>query len=131
MANDAAGPFVDDVLIYDPSCGKDADCDDKNGCTTDTCNVATGKCAFAAGACDDKNPCTTDTCDKASKQCKHDQADPKCCSDKSVFSQPWESNNGKLPSDWTLKFKTGNAQGGMGSPYDKTINWNEIGRAHV
>jgi hypothetical protein len=69
VANDGAGPFIDDVLVYDPSCSKDADCDDKNNCTTDTCALATGKCAFTAVVCDDKNPCTTDTCDAATGKC--------------------------------------------------------------
>ncbi len=76
--------------------GKSKLCEDANSCTADTCDVATGKCKFAAieagcddgsacttgdtckdGACtgvaaqcDDLNPCTADNCDKA-KGCVH------------------------------------------------------------
>ena len=71
-------------------------CDDKNPCTNDSCNPATGSCAVAnntavctdnnactagdvcangackagtAKVCDDKNPCTLDTCDKVTGAC--------------------------------------------------------------
>ncbi|MSP93106.1 MAG: hypothetical protein EXR79_15120 [Myxococcales bacterium] len=71
-------------------------CDDKNPCTTETCNKADGKCVPTANtapcsdgsactsgdvcaasackpgtakACDDKNPCTDDKCDPASGAC--------------------------------------------------------------
>ena len=41
-----------------------AACDDLNACTTgDAC--AAGKCTGKASACDDKNPCTKDSCDIA------------------------------------------------------------------
>ena len=42
--------------------GKEIVCDDKNPCTDDKCDVATGKCAFAANSagCDDENKCTAD-----------------------------------------------------------------------
>lgn len=51
----------------------DVKCDDKNGCTLDSCDAKTG-CVFAPGdptlvTCDDANPCTVDTCD-ASGACK-------------------------------------------------------------
>jgi len=43
-------------------------CNDKNDCTTDTCEAATGNCKFAAlqgDLCDDGNPCTAgETCKK-------------------------------------------------------------------
>ena len=45
--------------------GVKADCDDKNACTDDLCDVATGECAHTAlgGACDDGDDCTeNDTC---------------------------------------------------------------------
>ncbi len=48
--------------------GKNVLCDDKNGCTIDSCDKLTG-CVFLPDedtkvSCDDKNPCTDDTCDK-------------------------------------------------------------------
>ncbi|MCB9737523.1 MAG: hypothetical protein H6745_33505 [Deltaproteobacteria bacterium] len=49
-------------------CTVDGDCDDSNGCTTDSCNLETGVCqvvALAEGAsCDDGDFCTSGTtCD--------------------------------------------------------------------
>jgi len=47
-------------------CGTTAvNCDDRNACTTDTCDVAQGGCVHTAVNCDDGNACTTDTCDPA------------------------------------------------------------------
>ena len=48
-------------------CISNGDCDDKNACTTDTCDSKTGGCTNAAvgngGACNaDSNGCTADTC---------------------------------------------------------------------
>ena len=60
------------------ACTTDADCDDGNGCTTDTCDG--GVCTYAtiadcvpcatAADCDDGNGCTTDTC-SANGACEH------------------------------------------------------------
>jgi len=48
-------------------------CDDKNLCTTDSCDPQTGNCSFAPVAtgaiCDDGNPCTQGTICDASGQC--------------------------------------------------------------
>ena len=51
-----------DVCLGGVCTGTDRDCDDSNPCTTDTCDPATGWCAYAPGnsACSDGNPCTTD-----------------------------------------------------------------------
>ena len=46
-------------------CDADADCDDNNACTDDSCNVAAGSCEHTnnTAACNDNNACTqTDTC---------------------------------------------------------------------
>ncbi|HEV8202406.1 MAG TPA: thrombospondin type 3 repeat-containing protein, partial [Candidatus Polarisedimenticolia bacterium] len=40
-------------------------CNDKNPCTTDSCNPFTGACTHTALTCDDGNPCTSDSCDQA------------------------------------------------------------------
>ncbi|MFO0755661.1 MAG: MYXO-CTERM sorting domain-containing protein [Byssovorax sp.] len=47
------------------ACTQNAQCDDGNACTTDTCNLATGACSNVNNAlpCNDGNACTqTDTC---------------------------------------------------------------------
>ncbi len=48
-------------------CMVDADCDDSNACTTDTCTVVgnVGTCANTPVVCNDGNACTTDSCDPA------------------------------------------------------------------
>jgi len=79
--------------------GKANGCDDKQPCTTDTCDPTTGKCKHAAAAsgtkcddgskctsgdacsgascmgtaksCDDGDPCTTDACNKTTGACSH------------------------------------------------------------
>ncbi len=48
-------------------CTTDADCDDGNVCTTDTCE---GCACVHRATCDDGNPCTTDTCDPQAG-CQH------------------------------------------------------------
>jgi len=45
-----------------PLCQSDADCDDGDPCTVDTCDLSTNVCQHVAG-CDDGNPCTVDSCD--------------------------------------------------------------------
>ncbi len=52
------------TVIYTPpvtGCTIDADCNDNNACTTDTCNA--GTCVHTAISCDDGNACTDDACD--------------------------------------------------------------------
>jgi hypothetical protein len=95
VANSGTGPFIDDLLIADLSCSSDSQCDDKNGCTKDTCDGTTGQCkattitatcddgnacttgdtcasggcAGTVKVCDDKNPCTKDSCDSKTGSC--------------------------------------------------------------
>ncbi|MBI1825090.1 MAG: hypothetical protein HY287_14855 [Planctomycetes bacterium] len=66
------GLYSDLALLFAPPspCTTDADCNDSNACTTDTCNIGTGTCSHAAVNCDDANACTTDGCDAASG-CTH------------------------------------------------------------
>lgn len=49
--------------------GGKLDCDDQNGCTVDSCDIAKGcihaKAGLGAACADDGNPCTADTCDAA------------------------------------------------------------------
>ena len=61
-------------------CAQVRDCiDDGNACTTgDAC--AGGACKGQGKDCDDKNPCTTDTCDPVTKACKN-SANTAACND--------------------------------------------------
>lgn len=74
------------------ACIATADCDDSNGCTSDTCNTTTGACSHTAqcnddhcindlcvaciadAGCNDNNGCTTDTCDLTTYTCTNDSA---------------------------------------------------------
>ena len=67
VANDMAGVFIDDLRVAVSDCAADSDCDDKNGCTTDTCDQ--GACAHAVKSCDDGQDCTLDVCDPLSGGC--------------------------------------------------------------
>lgn len=52
-------------------------CDDHNVCTTDSCNPATG-CEHVAPSCDDGVACTVDSCDPIGGFCTHDVDDELC-----------------------------------------------------
>ena len=55
------GGNVGDLEIFNtqtpPGCLIDADCDDRNLCTIDTCNAATGVCSLTPIVCDDNDAC--------------------------------------------------------------------------
>lgn len=53
-----------DIVAPEPciSCEFDEDCDDGDGCTTDTCNVDDEVCVFMPVDCNDDNACTADSC---------------------------------------------------------------------
>jgi hypothetical protein len=42
--------LIDDVRVFIDGCSKDSDCDDKNACTTDTCNGAS-QCVYTHPTC--------------------------------------------------------------------------------
>ena len=46
----------------EPPCYGDADCDDDDECTVDTCDVDTGECLNVELDCDDEDACTDDSC---------------------------------------------------------------------
>lgn len=52
------------ALAAPAGCTTNADCDDGDPCTTDTCNIS-GTCVHSAITCNDSNACTTDTCNPA------------------------------------------------------------------
>jgi hypothetical protein len=78
-------------------------CDDGNACTSgDAC--LGGKCAGAAVVCDDKNPCTTDSCD-AKLGCIVKTASGPACEDGNPCTSPDVCKSGSctpgLPLDAT------------------------------
>ncbi len=98
ICDDGDGCTATDTCVNMVCKGTPVVCDDKNVCTADSCDKASGKCAFAPlsiGSCDDGNLCTsTDvctagkcggkaaTCDDANL-CTDDKCDPatgKCSS---------------------------------------------------
>ncbi|MBR9692038.1 hypothetical protein GOV06_04590 [Candidatus Woesearchaeota archaeon] len=68
-------------------CTQDADCDDNNLCTIDTCDVPTGNCNFANKNCDDLDKCTTDLCDPLTGNCVNNPLD---CDDNFFCTTPDE-----------------------------------------
>ncbi|MFH1531226.1 MAG: hypothetical protein ABIK09_10920 [Pseudomonadota bacterium] len=65
-----AGAFIDDLSITQECCSSDAQCDDGNPCTVDSCPGIDSLCAFipiegcciADVECGDGDPCTQDSC---------------------------------------------------------------------
>jgi len=51
------------LSLVGPQCTTNADCDDSNDCTTDTC--VSGTCSNTPIVCNDNDACTTDSCDPA------------------------------------------------------------------
>ena len=131
--NKFPGIFVDDVKV-DVACKKTV-CDMiecaklcTSACETPTCSDGTcgcvkldKACCETDAACDDKDTCTEDKCTVG--KCVNNVSSPSCCSNKTPIAEAFEFE-GKLPTGWTIKSKTGNAQGGVGKPYDTTIKWN-------
>ncbi|MFH1108834.1 MAG: DNRLRE domain-containing protein [Planctomycetota bacterium] len=53
------------ATVYVVQCFNDADCDDADLCTTESCDLGTNVCVFTPVACNDSNFCTIDACDPA------------------------------------------------------------------
>lgn len=79
------------VRMQGEPCGSDADCDDGDACTIDSCDPATGSCHHEPLDCDDGDACTVDSCDPVAGclyenvcQCGGNRApcssDADCCS---------------------------------------------------
>ena len=87
---------------------KPADCDDKNLCTTDSCDKAKG-CLHApladGAACDDDNACTTEAC--ADGSCAATDS-TSSCSDGNVCTQNDACASGKCVGGPTQKCDDGN-----------------------
>ena len=87
--NSFEGAYIDNVTITSGCCGKAADCDDGNPCSTDTCAAAAGglpvcghdqkvDCCNSSVDCDDKLLCTLDLCSGPGGHCSN-SAKPDCC----------------------------------------------------
>ncbi len=67
---DDAGVFIDDLTVLKACCNADAECDDGDPCTLDSCPGANSNCMYEAipnccvgvSDCDDGIPCTIDKC---------------------------------------------------------------------
>jgi hypothetical protein len=97
--------YFDDVFVREIKCTAAADCSDGNECTTDTCDVATGKCSWANNtiACtDDGESCTTDVC--AAGECTHPAiADDTACANEATDTANCTKNvcsAGKCEHPW-------------------------------
>jgi len=111
-----------------PKCSVDADCDDGNFCTGDTCvqgfcthqtktcgdgtkctddlcDPATGQCSNPPTDCDDADPCTIDGCLPTSG-CKHDPI-PDCCPGTVILEEAFET-----PLTWSVVDEMGPEDGG-------------------
>lgn len=88
---------ISNICRYGPipdCCTKNADCDDKNFCTVNTCNLATKTCDFntkisetccvTATDCNDNNPLTDDTC--VSSNCVYTPNAKQLCTPQTVAS---------------------------------------------
>lgn len=134
-ANSNKGVAIDNFKV-DVTCSEIICEDPATDCEEKPCQAAyctpTKQCAWTAikdccandGACDDGSVCTTDKCDVAAKTCTHTLADPKCCADNPSVSAENFEHAGKLPDGWVATTLKGNAQGGVGKPYNSTITWN-------
>ena len=60
--NDGLACTSSDVCADGACAGAASVCDDKDPCTTDTCDPVTGACGFKPATCDDGDACTTDSC---------------------------------------------------------------------
>lgn len=133
--NNYPGIFVDDVKVdvackvsgcssnLDPACaGKCDPLTQAPTCVNSECGCQDlpGVCATDA-KCDDKDTCTEDKC--VAGKCTNSLTSDTCCSNKTPLAEDLETTNGKLPSGWSVKAKTGNAAGGIGAPYDPNVKW--------
>jgi hypothetical protein len=87
---DMLDAFSKDLLtVHVGTCSSNADCNDNNPCTTETCDIlGTKKCTYVKKAgccltakdCDDGNPCTSESC-TASNTCTTKTISGCCTSD--------------------------------------------------
>jgi hypothetical protein len=73
-----------------PECKKDADCNDYNACTKDTCKD--GKCRHKSLSCDDGKSCTKDSCHPETG-CSHLEQCPDCSKASATPATLWPPNH--------------------------------------
>jgi hypothetical protein len=70
-----------------PGCTSDAQCDDNDACTIDTCNEA-HECVHTPKPVDDQIACTTDACDPTTGEITHTPVDAMCEQDGKTCTVP-------------------------------------------
>lgn len=90
------GDFLSHYYCVEIECTADAECDDGNPCTEDSCkgivckNIAVDGCCKSDAECDDANPCTKDTCGDELSCANVWQGNCFTCEDDSqCFAQKW------------------------------------------
>lgn len=81
--------------VIDTGCHSDAECDDGDLCSTDTCNPD-GSCSYDAVSCDDGDSCTADACVPATG-CSSTQVCPSCDDAASTVATLWPPNHQLVP----------------------------------
>ncbi len=97
-------------------CTSNAQCDDADVCTTDTCNLSAGTCQHAlisgccssSAQCDDGNACTLDKCDTATHKCS---STPSCSGDGGVVDGG-KTDGGPSTADSSADGDSGDQSGG-------------------
>jgi len=100
----------------DPGCHTDAECNDQNACTTDTCHSqGDGFCVNAPISCDDGDGCTADSCNPSSG-CQHAAQCPDCSGAAAGAPTLWPPNH-KL-----VAVSVGGVTDPQGQPVSVTID---------
>jgi hypothetical protein len=117
------------LWVRSGACKLDSECDDKNPCTTDTCDAVKGQCGYVTNTaacndgnactqldacdagkcvgsnpknCDDGNPCTTDGCTAATGACTQTN-NTAACSDNNACTTGDACSSGKCNPGATVK----------------------------
>lgn len=89
ILNAYEGAYLDDISVASGCCASQADCNDGDACTADSCTPGEGglpvcshqtkaNCCNTLGDCDDGLACTLDLCPVPGEACAH-SAKPGCC----------------------------------------------------
>ncbi|GEM_PF-727730 len=87
--NTGAGPFVDNLEVWNAGCQTAADCSDgSNKCQTWTCTPSK-TCSVKYKSCKDNKPCTSDSCNAKTGQCAFPfTTDGASCNDNDACTYP-------------------------------------------
>lgn len=81
--------------VIDTGCDSDAECDDGDLCTADTCNED-GSCSYDGVVCDDGDACTADAC-VPELGCTATEVCPDCGDAASTVASIWPPNHQLVP----------------------------------